>query len=145
MTQKVGSLNVEDEQRVERHRDWVRGHYDLQSQRLYDTIEGKLDLIETILDQGWIEKNETWKLQSLGVTFGDALAQQLELTWVAVEDEYGRDPALQDQGTTIKLFPLTSISKRIERNETVDVRALFDEACDTVRRLRSKLSSGSPP
>jgi hypothetical protein len=107
-------------------------------------LEGKIELLETILGASWINPDETWKLQSLGVTFGDALAQKLALHWITVEDEHGNDPALHDPGTTIILFPLTSISKRIERGEPVNVRTLFDEACATVDRLRAELPSIGP-
>jgi hypothetical protein len=61
------------------------------------------------------------------------------MEWVTVQDEYGRDPAIRDPGTTILLFPLTTISKRIERAEKVDVRQLFNDACQTVNRLRAQL------
>ena len=78
-------------------------------------------------------------MQSLGVTFGDALAQRLGLSWVTVEDEYGSDPALHEDGTTIVVFPVTTISKRIERGDVVDVQELFDQACMSIGRLRDKL------
>jgi hypothetical protein len=58
------------------------------------------------------------------------------LTWVAVEDQYGRDPALTVEGTSILVFPLTSISKRVERGEEVEVYGLFENACGTIERLR---------
>jgi hypothetical protein len=38
-----------------------------------------------------------------------------------VADEYGRDPALRCPGTTVIVFPLTMISKRIEAGESVSV------------------------
>jgi len=142
MAQKIEALSAEDQTRTEQHRNWVRDHYSPETRHRYDTLEGKLLLLETILQKNWIEPHETWKLQSLGITFGDALAQKLGLQWVAVEDEYGRDPALQDPGTTIILFPLTSISKRIENGEAVDVRQLFEDACQTVARIR--LTSDRP-
>ena len=136
MAQKIEPLSTEDRTRTEQQRNWVRDHYNPEARHRYDTLEGKLSLLETILQKNWIEPRETWKLQSLGITFGDALAQKLGLQWVAVEDEYGRDPALQDPGTTIILFPLTSISKRIEKGDPVDVRQLFEDACRTVARVR---------
>ncbi|TWT17122.1 DUF3806 domain-containing protein, partial [Luteimonas marina] len=71
-------------------------------------------------------------LQCLGITFGDALAQHMGLDWVAVEDEYGRDPALRLDGTSVLVFPMTSISKRIEQGEVVDVYDLFNAACNTI-------------
>jgi NAD-dependent SIR2 family protein deacetylase len=71
-----------------------------------------------------------------GVTFGDALAQRFAVSWVAVQDDQGRDPALVLEGTSILVFPLTSISKRVERGEQVDVYELFESACRTIERLR---------
>ena len=138
MEQKIEAFSAEDTARVEKQRNWVRDHYDPESLHLYETLEGKLRLLDTILKENWIEPTETWKLQSLGITFGDALAQKMGLVWVAVEDEHGRDPALHDRGTTIVMFPLTTISKRVERGEIVDVRELFENACQTIGRLRSE-------
>jgi hypothetical protein len=107
-------------------------------------MEGKLVLLETILRSAWIAADETWKLQSLGIVFGDALAQRFNLEWVMVEDEYGRDPALKDPLSTILLFPMTSLSKRIEHSEALDVRQLFDEACRTVTRVRAQVRTDRP-
>jgi hypothetical protein len=139
MEQKIEALSDQDLHRVERQRTWVRGHFSPEARHQYETIEGKLRLLDTIIRSGWIAPTETWKLQSLGITFGDAVAQKMGLSWVAVEDEYGRDPALHDHGTTIVVFPLTTISKRIERGETIDVGKLFDQACHSISRARSEL------
>lgn len=144
MNQKMSALPQVEIDRLEKQRSFVRDHYDPGSRRLYDTLEGKINLLEAILDAKWIESDETWKLQSLGVTLGDALAQKLALHWILVEDEHGSDPALHDPETTIILFPLTSISKRIEKGERVNVRNLFDDACKTIARLRAELPSTGP-
>jgi len=122
---------------AERQRSWVREHYSEDSHEKYATVEGKLRLLETIIEAGWREPSETWKLQSLGITLGDALAQELGLIWVSVEDEYGCDPALQLHGTSIIVFPLTAISKCIERGEAVDVRALFSGFGQTIEKMRA--------
>jgi hypothetical protein len=136
MVQKIELLNDEDVRHAERQRDWVRDHYDEDSRGEYDSVEGKLRLLETIVNAKWIKPTETWKLQSLGITFGDALAQQLGLVWIAVEDEYGRDPALQTPGSSTIVFPLTAISKRIERGDCVDVRELFAGFCQMIEEER---------
>jgi hypothetical protein len=136
MESKVLEPSAEDLQRIEAQRTWVRDHYELGARHRYDSVEGKLEVLEVILRNGWIESAETVKLQSLGIAFGDALAQRLGLSWVTVEDELGRDPALILKGTSIKVFPLTTISKRIERGEVVDVYELFDAACATVQRIK---------
>jgi Domain of unknown function (DUF3806) len=136
MDQKCEPLNQDDIADLAAKRAWVCQHYDEAARHKYDTLDGKLRLVDAILRNKWIAPDETLKLQCLGVTFGDALAQKLGLTWVAVEDQYGRDPALALDGTSILLFPLTSISKRIERGEEVEVYKLFEAACSTIERLQ---------
>jgi hypothetical protein len=94
MSQTVEDLNDGDVERIQKHREWVAGHFE--DPTAYESVSGKLRVIQTVLDNGWIEKHETWKLQSLGVAFGDALVQEVpELFWVAVDDEFGRAPALR--------------------------------------------------
>jgi uncharacterized protein DUF3806 len=138
MDQKFEPLNRDDIADLEAKRTWVRGHYEEAARHKYDTLDGKLRLLDAILRNKWIVPDETLKLQCLGVTFGDALAQRLGLTWVVVEDGYGRDAALTLDGTSVRVFPLTSISKRIERGEEVDVYRLFEQACAAIERLRGE-------
>ena len=103
-------------------------------------MEQKLDLIAAMLDSGVITPDQKWELQSLGIVFGDALSQALDLMWVAVEDEYGRDPALMMPKTTMLVFPRTVISKRIEDGEKVNVFELFGDFCERVMQLKARYS-----
>ena len=138
MTQQLHALSEDDARALDAKRRWVQGHYESNAVEKYQTLEGKLALLHTILSGQWIAPDETLKLQCLGITFGDALAQTLGLEWRMVEDAYGRDPALVQPGTSIVVFPQTSISKRIEAGELVDVHALFHAACCTIQRLRDE-------
>ncbi|HWT98922.1 MAG TPA: DUF3806 domain-containing protein [Terriglobales bacterium] len=138
MQQRLEDPTSDDLAHLEKQRSWVRDHFEVEARHQYEDLAGKLRLLQTILDAKWIEPEETWKLQSLGVTFGDALCQELGLTWVIVMDEFGRGPALQDAQSTALLFPLTSISKRIERGEAVEVYELLSQACKTVARIRKQ-------
>lgn len=126
-------------QRISAQRTWVRNHYDTDSLKNYDTVDGKLQLLKTILESNWIQKNETNKLQCLGVTLGDAIVQDLGFNWVEIEDEFGIDPALRLGDTSLILFPLTMISKRIENNETVNILELFDWIKTKVVELKDKV------
>ena len=85
MEQKVEELSSEDIARVEAQRKWVREHYPPESEEKYLTLDGKLVLLDAILKNKWIEPNETVKLQCLGITFGDALAQKLAVRYGAYE------------------------------------------------------------
>jgi hypothetical protein len=42
-----------------------------------------------------------------------------------VTDEYGTDPTLRFKNTTVQINALTMISKRVERDERVDVSELL--------------------
>lgn len=122
-------LGSNERARLTALRDWVKGHFAEAADQKYEPIDGKLRLIRTILANGWVNPDETWKLQALGVAFGDAIAQKLQMDWVTVDDEFGRDPALNWPGTTVLSYPITMISKRIERGENVDTHELFDHVC----------------
>jgi hypothetical protein len=137
MEQRMHPLSQAELARLEAQRTWVRDHYEPKEQDKYKTVKGKVTLLAAIVSNGWVKPDETVKLQSLGVTFGDALAQELGLKWVAIEDEYGRDPALVLDGTSIKVFPITTISKRIERGEQVNVIELFAQACGTIMEVKA--------
>ena len=76
MEQKIEALSEADALRIEEMRSWVREHYDPEARDLYDDLEGKLRLLDTIITGGWIEPSETFKLQCLGITFGDALGAE---------------------------------------------------------------------
>jgi hypothetical protein len=140
MDQIIEPLDPDDAADVEAKRDWVRNHYEPHAWNEYDTVSGKLGVVEAILANGWVTAADTLKLQCLGIAFGDALAQELGLGWVAVEDDYGRDPALQLAGTSVLVFPMTAISRRIEDGETVDVFELFEGSCAAIRDTATKAS-----
>ena len=119
-------LSPEDREWLDPSRGWVKGHFTDHPNEKYEPVEGKLRVVEAVL--GWVAPSETWKLQSLGVAFGDALAQELVLEWVVVDDEFGRSLGLNWPGTSVYSFPTTTISKRAERGDTIDVRELFAAA-----------------
>ncbi len=129
MSDDAPDLRPDEAEQIERARNWLKGHFPRSADQRYEPPEGKLGLVDAILARGWIEPNETWQLQALGVGFGDALAQKLMLQWVTMEDEYGCNPALHWPGTSIYAHPLTMISKRIERGDQVDVFELFERTC----------------
>lgn len=89
--------------------------------------EADLDVIQSILDSGELVPEQTYELQSLGVVFGSALVSVVDgLDWAIVHDEYGSDPTLRYRNTTLCINVLTTISKRVEEGQQVDVRALFE-------------------
>ena len=91
--------------------------------------------LQAILDGNVLSKTDTWQLQCLGIALGSVMAKVLGLHWIIVTDEYGRDPALQFQNTSLIIYPLTMISKRVERGEAVDVSQLLALTATHVKQL----------
>jgi hypothetical protein len=107
------------------------------AQAKYQTSAGKLGVIRAVLEGKAFRPDQTFELQGLGIILGDALADELGMTWKMVEDKHGTSPCLVLEGTSIMLYPQTIISKRIERGETVDVFELFNCTAAKVEELRS--------
>ena len=128
-------LTDDESDQIEMQRCWVRKHFDSDAQYKYDTVSGKIHVIDTILRNGWVLRHETVELESLGVTFGDALAQALQMKWVMLEDEKGSEPGLLLEGTSVHCAPIAAIAKRIQLGETVNVVDLFAQACASVLRM----------
>ena len=135
MDQIIREISNATLQRIKAQREWVRNHYSPESTSEYDSIEGKLKLLDVIIKSKWINKEETVKLQCLGITLGDALIQKLNLRWIEVEDNKNVDPALKLGDSSIILYPLIMISKRIENDETVDIYSLFDGIVEKVNTI----------
>ncbi len=138
MDQVIRELSDEMINRLESQRDWVRNHYTPDSITKYETIEGKLNLLDVIIKSDWIQKNETYKLQCLGISLGDIIVQDLKFRWIEVEDNYGIDPAIKLENTSIILFPLTMISKRIEKGEKVNIFDFYSLIKSNVDDLKNK-------
>lgn len=137
--QNVAPQSDADRQRLRDQRAVVEKYLaDESSRAKYKTAAGKLGTIRAILDGNVFKPDQTYKLQCLGVVLGDAFVLDLGMEWVMVEDAHGRDPAVRLPGTSIILFPLTMISKRMERGQKVDVFELFNGVAAEVETARRR-------
>ena len=137
--QKVTGLTPKDEELLTKQRAVLEKYLgDGQSKQNYKTAAGKLGLLRGLIEQRIFKPTQTYELQSMGVVLGDAFVQDLKMEWVIVEDSQGRDPAVRVPKTSIIIYPLTMISKRIEKGENVDVFQLFNGVADHIEKLRNK-------
>jgi hypothetical protein len=125
---KFSELTREDSERLDRQRAVVA----VAAKQRYGTValtrtKKDLPILQRLLDDKAFKKSQTYELQSLGVTFGDVLASEFALRWVMITDEYGSDPTLRFKKTSININALTMISKRVERDEPVDVFGLLQK------------------
>lgn len=124
--QTISVLTEDDHKRLDDQRAVVTRYLTDESKPNFETAPGKLGTLRALLEAEVFQPDETYELQSMGIVFGDVFVQDMGFSWVMVEDEYGRDPAIKYQETSVILFPLTMISKRIERGEQVDVFDLYN-------------------
>ena len=104
----------------------------------YRTPAGKSGTLRALIEAKVFKKNQTYELQSMGVILGDTFVQEMGFHWVVLEDEYGRDPAIKYKKTSIILYPLTMLSKRIENGEDFDVFEIFNGTAAKVDELIEK-------
>src|SRR5437763_1246518 len=71
-----------------------------------DKSRGDLSLLQKLLDSGSLEREATYTLQALGLAFGRVfLTENPDYDWWMVEDEYGRDPAIRYQRSSLLAHP----------------------------------------
>jgi hypothetical protein len=140
MSQVVSKLGKADEDRLASQRKVVDeiAAACLGTPVKFASVQGRLEGLQAILDTDHLTAAQTYELQCLGIVFGDALVGAGGVEWVMVDDEYGRDPALRLVGSDTLLFPMTMLSKRVERGEAVDVAAFFKVIARDLDKRRGK-------
>ena len=109
----------------------------------YDTFQAPklrsdLAVIQRIIDDELYTADHECEWSCLGVIFGDVLAHEFGLQWIVQSDDYGVEPALNLDGTSIVLYPRTMLIKRFEQGEAPDLNFLFEKLCESLEDLRRK-------
>ena len=98
-----------------------------------------LFLLQRLLDEDVISR-DPYALQCLGAVLGRIMAANIPgLDWILIEDETGKDMCLRYADTSLCIFPLTMISKRIERGEAADIADLYEQTRSDVQRLANEV------
>jgi len=121
---------------VDARREWVWASVSADTPLDRSDDRTALSVISALLAD--VRPDETWKLQSLGIVFGDVLARVTGAEWVQVDDERGTDAALRFGGPDDLAFPLTMISRRVEAGEEVDVLELFRAVATTIAQKQAR-------
>ena len=96
-----------------------------------------LDLIQGVLDLGAVGPEDAFDLRALGLMFGQVIVKQVDdMDWCMVEDDLGRTPALRYKETSLTVFPMTMISKRVEKAEEIDLHVFFETVREEIEKLK---------
>jgi hypothetical protein len=129
---RFSELSPDDSKRLDQQRALIAGIVKQKYGAALTRTQSDLPVLQKLLDEHVFKKSQIYELQSLGVVFGDVLASKFPLSWVIVTDEYGTDPTLRFKKTSININALTMISKRVERDERVDVYDLVRKTADAL-------------
>lgn len=110
-----------------------------------EKMDGSLDdlgRIQRIIDSNQVPIANKQELQSLGILFGKAFVNQATgYDWWVVHDDDGQDVCIRYKKTTLKIFPRTMISKRIEDSREVNVVELFNNLKSHLAEIEPKMHS----
>ncbi len=137
--QKISPLTPNDQVSLTKQRQAIEKYLgNEQSKQNYKTVAGKLGLLRALLEQKIFKPSQNYEYGCMGVVLGDAFAQELKMEWVVVEDAQGRVLSLRLPKTSIIIFPIGMILKRVSRGESVDIFELFNGVANNVDDLQKK-------
>ena len=90
MEEQVTAITDQDAVGFDEMRNWLRGRLNPDARDAYDTVGGKLAVVDAVLRHSEFDRSNVWLLQTLGLAFGDAVSQQLGMKWAIVTDAQGR-------------------------------------------------------
>ncbi len=130
-------LPPEQEQRLEKQRALVlstaRSRYGTAK---FTQTKADIPVLQRLVDDRVFSRTQTFELQSLGVVFGDVLANELGLHWELVTDQYGTDPVLRYGTAQVQVAALTMISKRVEDGQPVDLMNMVEGVRSTLKEMK---------
>ncbi|BBB67788.1 hypothetical protein UNDYM_3535 [Undibacterium sp. YM2] len=145
--QNLEYFSTADILKAESLRDWVRQQYLPEARAQFDTIEGKLKIIEVILQQKPIEARPAHEVQALEIVFADALVQETGLKWAVIDNDRQRIFVMTTADAPPVIFSLVPASKImqavIDTNKDANLAALFKTSVQTIREnLQQRTNTG---
>jgi len=136
-TERFQPLSDSDRTLLERQREVAR---ELARRHVGAPLSGSsredLRVLQDLLDKEVLSPDRTAELQALGVALGDVMAAHFGLDWVVFEDELGRSRALRLDETEVVIFPVTMLSKRVEKRVPFRVDELWSKTETTLAESR---------
>jgi membrane associated rhomboid family serine protease len=136
--QRLAYLSTADVLQMESQREWVREHYQPEARDKYDSVSGKLGILNAILNRASSKPFEPEQQRSVEIAFGDALVQETHVQWAVVEEGKQRTPVLliqgQEQGTPLTIFPLISFARLRNNGNAINVQKIFDQSVELIRQ-----------
>jgi hypothetical protein len=107
---------------------------------------GDLAVLQTIVDRELIDSKDTEGLQALGAVIANLmLADVPSLEWKIYKDALGRSRALCAKLTKECLFPITMLSRRMEKGLKPNVKKVYEEGLAMLDAHVAQIPYGGGP
>lgn len=127
--QRLEYLSMADMLLLEEQRRWVRAHYLPEAAHNYESVAGKLSIIDAIVQQNGGRQDQLQQMRALDTALGDALVQDTGAQWAVLADEdENRVPVLMREGASVQVLAVNAISTLLQRGEAIMVQQLFEDA-----------------
>lgn len=140
----IDDLSWMDENYMQQQREKIEAIAQI---RLGSRLRGDrsdLATLQQIVDRGLIERNDTLRLQALGVVLGDVMTtERPKLEWKIYEDSKGRSRALCVENTEECLFPVTMLSRRMEVGLNPSVETVYNDALELIEPYLPEMPYGA--
>ena len=135
--QTITSLSEADNVTFLQRRTLITRYLDEEGLRKFENPVGKLGAVRAILEGGVLAPYEQSDFEALGIIIGDTYVQDMGFHWVVVLDEMGKDFAVRYEETTVMIFPISMIEKRIRSGEIIDIFDLYNGVANEAEVLIS--------
>ena len=138
--QSLEYLSTTDMLQIESQREWVREHYLPESRDKYNTIEGKLSIIDAILLGSANSVLTADRQRALEIVFADALTQDTDAQWAIVVEGEVRTPVLLIPGSQAIVMPLVCFAQLQLAKDLADLRLIFERTVLSIHQQKATSS-----
>ncbi|MBI3731760.1 MAG: rhomboid family intramembrane serine protease [Burkholderiales bacterium] len=132
--QNLQYFSTADILKAEAQRSWVKEQYLPEARAQFETIEGKLKIIEVILQHKAIEARPLDEVQALETVFADALIQETGLKWAVIDNDQQRIFVMISSGAPLSIFNPVPASKITRAVQDAKLAELFSASVSTIRQ-----------
>ncbi len=132
--QRLVHLSTADMLQIEEQKQWVRDNAPADLRIQYDSVAGKLAIVNAIVKQHPAVPFELRQQRSLDIAFADALVQATGAQWAILEDGGSRTLVLILPAGPLTIFPMVPVCRIMSNDAAINLQQIFDNAVRTIMR-----------
>lgn len=132
--QRLVQLSTSDMLQIEEKKQWVKENAPPDLRHQYDSVAGKLKIINAILNQHPPLPLHLKQQRSLDIAFADALMQESGAQWAMLESGSKRTLVLVMPALSLTIFPLVPVVKLLADGTALNLQQIFNSSLQALRQ-----------